>query len=703
MTTNQKKKLVVLGGGVGSMMAAWRLTCQPNWKDIYESVTVYQMGWRLGGKCASGRREPYERIEEHGLHIWLGFYDNSFDVMQNAYPMLGRPPGSPLATWSDAFKKHSYVVFAQSFNGKWYPWSFDFPENSLVPGKGATTPTVWEYILSLIDFLIKHFRNTGLRLHVERETESEEHQSAISRLAHFVESRLQSFEFGAETLAENILLIVESYVSDFAEGVRDAAEADHQTILWLLQELLGAIRRQHLGELSINLDVYRFVVVMDLAITMVVGLLCDRVLFHPHKLDALDGEDFREWLARHGALKETLSCDLLRGFYDLVFGYHDGKTDSPSFAAGTSIRCLFRILFSYKGAIFWKMQAGMGDTVFTPLFVALKKRGVSFKFFHQVQNLALSGDKTSIERISIGKQATLKVGDEYDPFVKVKDLDCWPAVPNYNQLVEGEELKKLNVDLESFYTTWKGVEEITLQREKDFDDIVFGISLGSVPYLCKELLAADAKWQTMVDKVETTRTMAFQAWINKDLNELGWNDKSAIMDAYVEPMDTWADMSQLIAREAYPESANIKNISYFCGPMEGGIPPQSEIDTPGNALKIVANISRSWLEDHSKTWWLRFNQECVVDIFHRANIDPSERYVLSTKGSTPYRLMGYQSGFSNLYVAGDWTLNGLNAGCVEAATISGKIVGNVLSGNSPLKDVWGYGDFDGDIKGTVLG
>jgi hypothetical protein len=257
------------------------------------------------------------------------------------------------------------------------------------------------------------------------------------------------------------------------KGVRDAAEADHQTILWLLQELLGAIRRQHLGELSINLDVYRFVVVMDLAITMVVGLLCDRVLFHPHKLDALDGEDFREWLARHGALKETLSCD---------------------------------------------------------------------------------------------------------PFVKVKDLDCWPAVPNYNQLVEGEELKKLNVDLESFYTTWKGVEEITLQREKDFDDIVFGISLGSVPYLCKELLAADAKWQTMVDKVETTRTMAFQAWINKDLNELGWNDKSAIMDAYVEPMDTWADMSQLIAREAYPESANIKNISYFCGPMEGGIPPQSEIE-----------------------------------------------------------------------------------------------------------------------------
>jgi hypothetical protein len=35
----------------------------------------------------------------------------------------------------------------------------------------------------------------------------------------------------------------------------------------------------------------------------------------------------------------------------------------------------------------------------------------------------------------------------------------------------------------------------------------------------------------------------------------------------------------------------------------------------------------------------------------------------------------------------------LNAGCVEAATISGKIIGNVLTGNPPLRDVWGYGDF----------
>jgi len=693
MVMNNKKKLVILGGGVGSMAAAWQLTSQPNWQDIYDSITVYQMGWRLGGKGASGRGD-HARIQEHGLHIWLGFYDNAFDVMQNAYPMLDRPPGSPLATWTDAFKKHSYVVIAQNYNVKWYPWSFDFPENSSVPGYGAITPTLWQYILRLIDFFIKHFRDTGMKLYVERAIESDEHQSAIARLNHFVETKLAGLEIGAKTLAQNLLLVIETYVKNLSERASGPTEDDHQQIIWLLKELHASIERHLKEKINFDLEIYRFVVVMDLAVTIAIGLLRDRVLFRPDKLDSLDQEDFREWLARHEAFDETVSCDLLRGFYDLVFAYHNGDTDRPSFAAGTAIRCLFRILFSYKGAIFWKMQAGMGDTVFAPLYLALKKRGVGFKFFHRVQRLGLSADKKSIKTICIARQATVN-GEEYDPFVRVNDLDCWPATPNYCQLQEGQALQDQNIDLESFYTTWKDVEEITLQSETDFDDVVFGISLASVPYLCRELLT-DPKWQAMANKVETTRTMAFQVWMNKNLQELGWNDESPIMDAFVEPMDTWADMSQLIGSENYP-AGEVKNISYFCGPMQGGIPPHSETETPERALQLVTDISQNSFKKYAEAWWPQFDEHCVVDRFYRANIDPSERYVQSTKGSTQYRLPGYQSGFSNLYLAGDWTLNGLNAGCVEAATISGKIVGNVLSGNPPLKDVWGYGDPADDL------
>jgi predicted NAD/FAD-dependent oxidoreductase len=79
-------------------------------------------------------------------------------------------------------------------------------------------------------------------------------------------------------------------------------------------------------------------------------------------------------------------------------------------------------------------------------------------------------------------------------------------------------------------------------------------------------------------------------------------------------------------------------------------------------------------------------------MFYRANIDPSERYVLSVKDSTQYRLDGRNSGFSNLYLAGDWTICGLNAGCVEAAFISGMLASNAMTGYPALTTIDGYQD-----------
>src|SRR5436309_10765811 len=99
----ERIRVAILGGGMASIVAAYELT-SPALRGRYE-VTVYQLGWRLGGKCASGRNHQYhERIEEHGLHVWFGFYDNAFRVMREAYEELGRDPGEPLATWQDAFK-----------------------------------------------------------------------------------------------------------------------------------------------------------------------------------------------------------------------------------------------------------------------------------------------------------------------------------------------------------------------------------------------------------------------------------------------------------------------------------------------------------------------------------------------------------------------------------------------------------------------
>ena len=61
-----KKEIAVLGGGAGGLTTAFELTATPELRARH-SVTVYQLGWRLGGKGASGRNADHgNRIEEHG-------------------------------------------------------------------------------------------------------------------------------------------------------------------------------------------------------------------------------------------------------------------------------------------------------------------------------------------------------------------------------------------------------------------------------------------------------------------------------------------------------------------------------------------------------------------------------------------------------------------------------------------------------------
>src|SRR6185369_8203634 len=68
-TSNTPVRVAVIGGGCAALTTAFELT-RPEHKGQYE-VTVYQMGWRLGGKGASGRGVA-DRVEEHGLHLWMG-------------------------------------------------------------------------------------------------------------------------------------------------------------------------------------------------------------------------------------------------------------------------------------------------------------------------------------------------------------------------------------------------------------------------------------------------------------------------------------------------------------------------------------------------------------------------------------------------------------------------------------------------------
>ncbi len=76
--------------------------------------------------------------------------------------------------------------------------------------------------------------------------------------------------------------------------------------------------------------------------------------------------------------------------------------------------------------------------------------------------------------------------------------------------------------------------------------------------------------------------------------------------------------------------------------------------------------------------------------FWTANVNPSDRYVLMLPGSLEHRISPLDNSYDNLTLAGDWTDCGYNAGCVEAAVMSGRLAAHALSGLPRLEDITGY-------------
>ncbi len=145
-------RVAIVGGGCAAMAAAWELT-HPRQNGRFE-VTVYQLGWRLGGKGASGRG-PAMRIEEHGLHLWMGYYENAFRLMRDCYAELGRDPRTcPIADWTQAFSPTERIAVAdQSPARGWLPWLVKLPPSPGQPGDPVERfkpPTVRDYLVRTV-------------------------------------------------------------------------------------------------------------------------------------------------------------------------------------------------------------------------------------------------------------------------------------------------------------------------------------------------------------------------------------------------------------------------------------------------------------------------------------------------------------------------------------------------------------------------
>lgn len=673
------ERIAIVGGGMSALTAAYFLT-DPSLKGQFQ-VSVYTMGWRLGGKGASGRNAAvHDRIEEHGLHIWFGTYHNAIGLMRRCYAELGRPPNAPLATFDDAFKGQRRVVLTEMIDGVEREWAVDFPDLPLL-GDGQT-------VLSLLRRLVGWVVGRARGIDALDSVPLGGHLAAADAIEAALIDRLTGNSGLAGHSASHLL----DWVAGTLPLLGGTLERELLSSgLRLLARVLWALLSPRLPEDDLARRTW---ILVYLAITCSRGIIDDELV--ERGFGVVDDQELRTWFARHSSFTGAdaqeadplaFESPCLQAFYDASFSYSEGDVGQPNIAAGVGLRGILRVLLDYSGPIILEMQAGMGDTVFTPLYKILKKRGVEFNFFHRLTDLTLDPAGAGIAALQFSRQVALNT-PEYRPLVTVRDLECWPSAPDYAQIVNGDALKASGANLEHWDSGWPdNGGALTLHRGADFSRVILAISYTLLPTVAAAL-SANRRWADMVSGLGVTDTVAAQLWFREPRGQLGRNGPADIVGGFVEPWSSWSDFTHLLPREAWPNGGPAC-LYYSCGPIRNAQPPDGAgvfenlkafIETRGATLWPAGGAAPPF------DWKLLWAPDGTAGLdrlraqYWRVNSDPTEQYVISAAGTPAVRLRADNTGFENLLIAGEWVDTNVNISSIEATVIAGMRAARAICG-----------------------
>ncbi len=741
MTTEpKKKKITVLGGGMAALSAVHELTDYPDWKDHYE-ITVYQIGWRLGGKTSTGRGKN-NRIEEHGIHILQGWYDTTFRLLRDIYKERKEKnlaPKSPLQElFKDGLRRNNSTLMTDfdKQKGEWTNWPLIFPETEELPGDGEPLST-WDLIDKGIAMMLEIALGSPYRKginpiskwildhyfssHPDQNSGHVKKKSFLERVIGFFNSKKTGVEQFKKDKYDGLV--------ETLEVTKDKAEsASHKRLskaLKILGKIVSLIHDKERKLMSKSPALKRINLGIAFAYYNLKGILED--VYDPEtdkfEFNKINDYDYREWLTKHGAPDWVIFSVIVRFFYTGTFSNLVNEKGG-AIGAGTALE-FFAKGVGYKGSFVFQFVYGTGDTMVMPMYEVLKNRGVNFKFFHEIKQVHYS-TTGSIEKISYAEQVKLK-GTSYDPVFKIGELCAWPATPNYDQ-IDPEYATKLidgNVNLEDPWAKWSNYRDNeTLQAGIDFDEVILGIPIGTLKTICSEIIEKDEKWKLMTENILTTPTQSAQLWFKSTLKELGFElaewglpeeGGAPNVVVYQNPMYSWLDSSLVLPNEDWPSSQKPEFLSYFTGPflLRKPLPPFSDHQFQKKENDRLIDSFEQWLNDNSGWFWPKgttdnypqgLNFQLLADPednkegfkrlanqYFRANVRPTDHYTLSVPKSSKYRLKTDQSGFDNMFLCGDWIDFGGNVGYIDGTIQSGLQAGQAVRTKLNLgnhKPIW---------------
>lgn len=705
---SEKTRIAVLGGGVSSLTAIYQLTLTPGWEDRYD-ISVYQLGWRLGGKCASSRRETADgRLEnlEHGLHVLGGFYHNTFQILRELYADWQTLAPANAIPFEDAFLDLAeFDLMRRTKKGQWRKVRVKFPVTDGEPGINLPKLSVGEMFRRLIEWLRNIVLSTAsfldwgliydkfnsLRRNKKDDDSGESFglSSGAGAMVEVMDELLTSFTKimppNNDAELEDMLVrgasqLVEATESVIERLIEEEGDEGDEDLDFDVMHMAGA------GDRSEAPNWFRM---FQIGMIFVRGAIADRLMHRG--FDSINHYEAMQWVRRHGASDGVVNSPYIQAGYHYGFAFVDGKESAPNAAAGAALRGILRMFLTYEGSIFKHFNGGCGEIFIAPFYDVLKAKGVKFNFFHEITGLVPDEAGTKIEKIHFIRQANLaSYKTEYDPMKVFRGRKYWPHEPWFEQLSPARPGAEYPGDFESPSEAGLSEQALTLQEGKDFDLVLCGIPVGALKHISHDLSDVSPRWKAAMDTARTTPTLGVQFWMSQHSTDMGLRDDKGLTTTHELPLSTWCDLSHLIEGELHHPEAAAGNtnwhLSYLCGPFD---PEQ-----PGWEKGQVTQTVLEWIDEHIEDVIPGFPgtlDDSFQTEFISYNSRPSDLYVLVPYGSVDHRLRTDETGFDNLFVTGDWTRYGAEFGWVEGAVTAARQCARAISGHEI--NIYGEVDF----------
>jgi len=384
------------------------------------------------------------------------------------------------------------------------------------------------------------------------------------------------------------------------------------------------------------------------------------------------------------------------------------------------------MFFTYRGSLFWRMRSGMGETVFSPMYRVLKARGVEFHFLQQLDEVRFEHlDKkgqASITQLRFMLHGTQELRDALD----ADPLDhhgCWLHTINQHRQYRPANNKAPTAKPQQHVLRRLRIGD----HGPGFHAVVMAMGIVDFTHAMGEVFfkaPTMQHWQKMREYVKTNATQAAQAWLSKDLSQLGWRRGSVLISAFEEPFETWADMTHTLPSERRWRKAQrragkqdaARSVVYFCGLLsEETIAKHKGSNPAATTAKLQDHVRanlREMLASRMKPFWPDAlteppgsalpllvlengsvgggDDKALKEQHVQANWSGSDRFTLAVPGSLDYRISPLDYSVVNMTIAGDWTECGFNESCVESAVMSGLVAAHAISGQPDLNEIIGY-------------